>query len=254
MKFHTEGYGKPEPGIDVKVPNFGTGLKYEEGDLIYAFDELQKEFWDEAQTLTVETFSLATSVVSKGRSGGWLTVNGLPDLSVWSENDYRLWELFEMRIDTLLREKTRRDTIKERINAGPVLERFFASVPECKLIRALRDVFPMALKYDGLNTAITDAIGCDGKIGYLFEALKFQIFDTNQYVCDNRSRPISGVMGDPYRELYTQWAPSEVETTYYAHSSLSQDVVGGLRFRIERDIANGIICCYSPYEVLAMLV
>lgn len=64
----------------------------------FAFDEACERFWREAPELARRFFGEKTKIEQTGRSGGWLVVKGLKDLSNWSASDLSKWRRFEKAV------------------------------------------------------------------------------------------------------------------------------------------------------------
>lgn len=97
IEFHSDGYGSrnARPAVNVKVSRcgldsdalvaqFNCTKQDAERALQYAFESAQSNFWEQAQERVSELFPHdKATVYTEGRSGGWLVVHGLPDVSTW---------------------------------------------------------------------------------------------------------------------------------------------------------------------------
>lgn len=59
------------------------------------FESSREYFWEQVQDVANEIFPCDTKVYSAGRSGGWVVVWGLPDISYWDAIDLAKWRKFE---------------------------------------------------------------------------------------------------------------------------------------------------------------
>jgi len=116
----------PYPAINVKVHNFPDSSivvdKFNcddssaEAAIGFAWDEACEMFWETAKEYAIDTLSKAfgdymTShktfdVYSLGKSGGWLVVDGLPDIEDWTADQLKAWDNFEKRMQALLKDVT----------------------------------------------------------------------------------------------------------------------------------------------------
>lgn len=86
-------YGRRVPAVNVKVYNvpstnvvierFGCDEKTAEQALSYSHDSQQQIFWEDIHAVVLDIFGSHAKAYSAGRSGGWLVVNGLPDIESW---------------------------------------------------------------------------------------------------------------------------------------------------------------------------
>jgi len=102
-------YGKEYPAINVKCySRFGGNITAEElhcdettleKALEYAWDSSTSQFWDCVQD-TVEYYfpKYSVKVYSAGRSSGWVTVEGLPEIESWDAILVSAWGRLENSI------------------------------------------------------------------------------------------------------------------------------------------------------------
>ncbi len=62
--------------------------------LEYAWDRARDLFWEHAKDDAVNIFGNHAKVYSEGRQGGWLVVNGLPDVEEWDAIQLGKWAQF----------------------------------------------------------------------------------------------------------------------------------------------------------------
>ena len=102
VELHTDGYRTANPAINVKVRRgFGPDVaaiaerfhcdhETAEKALGFAWDMAQETFWEDAAGEVAEIFPNA-HMYREGRSGGWLTVHGLPEIESWDAIAVMRW-------------------------------------------------------------------------------------------------------------------------------------------------------------------
>src|ERR1700674_439434 len=96
VQTHRAGYGyggTAYPAINVKCygPSHGQAVanhfkcdeQVAERACQFAFESAQEQFWAQATEYATDVFGTRVKVWSGGRSGGWLLLGGLPELSDW---------------------------------------------------------------------------------------------------------------------------------------------------------------------------
>lgn len=77
----------------------------EQGDLDDSLDTAWRmaceNAWDDAREYAMDIFGPRAKVWSAGRSGGWLVVEGLPDIECWDAIDVSRWAKFQRAIEAL---------------------------------------------------------------------------------------------------------------------------------------------------------
>lgn len=124
--YYDRHYGA-HPSIDVRV--YGFGNKLDESDfncdkdcfekaMQFAWESQQEYFWDEAVDIAKDIFGKNAKVLSLGRSGGHLIVEGIPDIESWDAVYLAKWRGFRQRILQLIEWLTSDTAIKELIIAN----------------------------------------------------------------------------------------------------------------------------------------
>ena len=128
VEMYSGGYGRAgHPAINVKVHDFpsadeivdrfgcseATAMKAGE----YAFAVEQEVFWEGAKELARELFG-NVKVYSAGRSGGWLVVEGLPDVGSWDAITVLAWGRFERQLKADIASRTSKDSVFDGIEAN----------------------------------------------------------------------------------------------------------------------------------------
>lgn len=77
----------------------GAASEYPNGEFVVAEEIAREDGWERAQELADENWPERTvKVWSSGRSGGWLIVEGLPDIETWDAIAVARWARFEAAI------------------------------------------------------------------------------------------------------------------------------------------------------------
>jgi|GEM_PF-5438891 len=115
------------PAINVKVWSFGSGLdlvkqfncseEQSEHALAYAWNLARNRFWEDAYEIVQEIFP-GSKMYQEGRSGGWLTVHGLPDVNKWDAVTFAKWSSLQKRIKMLLADVCQNELILDDIEAN----------------------------------------------------------------------------------------------------------------------------------------
>jgi hypothetical protein len=95
IETHRSGYGGTAyPAINVKyygggcrtqdiAARFGCSDAQAEKAAQFAWESACEQFWEQAKERAAEIFGGRVKVYSAGRSGGWLILDGLPEVSEW---------------------------------------------------------------------------------------------------------------------------------------------------------------------------
>ena len=94
IQTHQDGYRPSNPAINVKVRQLGVTAEQiaehfqcseqtAQRALNFAFESAKEQFWEQAKEFAAEVFGRDVTVYTEGRSGGWLTLHGLPELETW---------------------------------------------------------------------------------------------------------------------------------------------------------------------------
>lgn len=129
VETHSEGYYGPQyPAVNVKVYHFpssdrvvkafGCDEETAERAIGFAFDMAQSYFWEGIADVAESTFGCKVTVSSAGRSGGWLVVDGLPDLGSWSGRELLRWTRFVHRVEREIAWLCSWEHVKEDIEAN----------------------------------------------------------------------------------------------------------------------------------------
>jgi hypothetical protein len=106
--------GAGHPAINVKYHGNGFMLKEKvmeqfkcsepcaEKALEYAWNMAQRDFWEDAEELVKDIFPEG-KMYSEGRSGGWLTVHGLPDVDTWDAIMVSRWSKLDKGIQNSMK-------------------------------------------------------------------------------------------------------------------------------------------------------
>lgn len=76
-----------------------------ERDQNFWWDESCRDHFEQARTLAKEIFD-AVDMWQEGRSGGWLVVQGLPDVRTWDAVMLGRWRKFETQVKVLVSDVT----------------------------------------------------------------------------------------------------------------------------------------------------
>lgn len=68
----------------------------------YAYEIARDGGWEAARELAAEVFPQSVDVWSDGRSGGWLVVDGLPDVEDWDAIQLGYWSKFVRGVQAIL--------------------------------------------------------------------------------------------------------------------------------------------------------
>ena len=93
VKVHQSLY----PYVAKVVERFKCSEEQAEQALEFAYNMAQRDFWEDAKELVKDIFPEGTMYQS-GRSGGWLTVHGLPDVDGWDATMVARWSKLERHI------------------------------------------------------------------------------------------------------------------------------------------------------------
>jgi hypothetical protein len=94
IETHSDGYRPSNPAINVKVRRMGITVaqvaehfqctqSIAQRAMDFAFESAQVQFWEQAKEFVADVFGSGVTVYSEGRSGGWLTLHGLPSIESW---------------------------------------------------------------------------------------------------------------------------------------------------------------------------
>lgn len=92
----------PHPAVNVKVRRWPSAVRIAEQfdcspqaaerALEFAFESARERFWKQAERIAAEIFAgWLCRFYSEGRSGGWLTVHGLPQVEFWDATMVSRW-------------------------------------------------------------------------------------------------------------------------------------------------------------------
>ena len=147
VETHGEHYGRQYPAVNVKVYKFPSTDKIadhfncEEAEASrageYAFESACETFWNEsAQGIADDVFGeKKVKVYSQGRSGGWLIVEGLPDIELWDLMMMNMWHSFETKIKKEVKYQTSEEIVFSNISVNewckPMAEKYnFVHLPD----------------------------------------------------------------------------------------------------------------------------
>ena len=114
-------------GIDYNAPELDTALEY-------AWESACEQFWEQAQDVANYALEGAEraeklngkpgryTVYSAGRSGGWLVVEGLPDLETWDAIMLGRWAKFAKTIAADIAYRLGFDALRDDIEANEWLK------------------------------------------------------------------------------------------------------------------------------------
>lgn len=120
--YHCEDRHLDMPGISVKSYNFPRtwffeSLGLDEGTAgpvcEKVFEECSAYFWLEADKICQDIYGPSANVMQAGRSGGWLCVDGLPEVTSWRKIWRGKWYDFEKRIHELFVEVNSEEYVKQ---------------------------------------------------------------------------------------------------------------------------------------------
>jgi len=128
IKMHGE-HGRYYPAINVKVYRLpwdaDTVAKHFNCDdatakqaAQYCFESEQEQFWDDAKGLAEMILGKSVSIYSGGRSGGWLEVDGLPEVESWDAIMLGKWARFAKAVKDEIEYRTSWEVAKESIKAN----------------------------------------------------------------------------------------------------------------------------------------
>lgn len=163
------------PAINVKVYGLMSGyldrivrqFKCSEEDaqraLDFAFEDQQQSFWDEIESVAQRIFGNNVRTFSEGRSGGWLSVRGLENVTDWKRGMLYKWERLEKLVAEDIAERTSYDSLAEAIEANrwaePMSEKYnFLTLKNGKTITVAK-VNQMVAQYR------EDLLDHGGKVG-----------------------------------------------------------------------------------------
>ena len=87
--------------------------------LQYAGESLAEMFWEDAEATARDIFGdKSLKVYSEGRSGGWLVVEGLPDIEYWDAIMLGKWRSLEVRLQNEVKYIGEFDYVIDRIEAN----------------------------------------------------------------------------------------------------------------------------------------
>lgn len=129
------GYGGYRPCVNVKAYSWPSDLAYmiwKEWPHVnlghaakvaeWAWEMAISCFWDEwntAEAMPRDYFPRHTvRIVCEGRSGGWLVVDGLPEVEEWDAVDLAYWRSFENDVRASVKHRCSWDQIKADIEAN----------------------------------------------------------------------------------------------------------------------------------------
>lgn len=130
VKFHNEGFGRTlYPTINIKSYTFGDGLDLEKEfgcneqtakqALEFAFDVLAESFFENVKESAKEIFDkYKVKVYRAGRMGGWLIIDGLPDIELWDAVILGKWAKFCKQVKEEKKYVENPENIKETILAN----------------------------------------------------------------------------------------------------------------------------------------
>lgn len=179
VTMHRENYGTANPSVCVKVYNVGASIEdvvakfacteaQAEKALGFAFDAACRAFWEYWQDTTGDCENGLSdnayfpghdvTVHCEGRSGGWLIVNGLPEIDEWDAILVTCWNKFQKDVKADVDYRMGKDTLLEDIDANKwhlegASEFNFCDVPDkgtvC-LAEVVQDVRAYAKRTHGL--------------------------------------------------------------------------------------------------------
>jgi hypothetical protein len=156
------GRGNTEvPAINVKVYSWAHSSKIEEHfkcseevaerSLQFAFESAQEVFWENIQETAEQMLGASVKVYQSGRSGGWLVVDGLPEVESWDAILVSKWGAFEKAVKADINDRMQVANLIEDIEANRWAEEYaqrfnFLDTPESvKCIADLRKVETQAV-------------------------------------------------------------------------------------------------------------
>ena len=97
----------------------GCSLAQAETCLQYVGETLAERFWEDAEDTARDIFGdKSLTVYSEGRSGGWLVVNGLPDIEYWDAIMLGKWRSLKVRLQNEIKHIGDFDDIIDLIEAN----------------------------------------------------------------------------------------------------------------------------------------
>lgn len=129
VQTHSAGYGPPSyPALNVKyygrshvnavVAHFNCDDKTAEQACEFAWQSARENFWEQAPELARDIFGPHVNVFSAGRSGGWLIVEGLPDVESWDAIALGKWSKFARLIAADIKWRTDWEQVRDDIEAN----------------------------------------------------------------------------------------------------------------------------------------
>lgn len=105
------------PSIAGIAERFGCSHDAAQRALEYARESAQQRFWEDVQE-TAEHYLGEVKVWQEGRSGGWLVVDGLPEIESWDAIQLSKWARFEKAVRTEIGYLTSAESVCEDIDAN----------------------------------------------------------------------------------------------------------------------------------------
>jgi hypothetical protein len=127
VTIHRDGFGPWHPAVNVKVHNvpltaedvmreFGADEETAGRAVNFALDAATRAFWmywGRTDALTSYFPDTGARAVQEGRMGGWLAVEGLPDIEEWTDADMAAWDKFETEVE---------EDVKARIDKAALMD------------------------------------------------------------------------------------------------------------------------------------
>ena len=129
LRYTRGAWRDPLPALNVKVHSLGLDAsavasefkcdqQTAERALQFAFDAQQRNFWEGCDEIATDIFGEHVKVYSDGRSGGWLTVEGLGDVTMWDVIAISRWARFAKAICADIAWRISADVLREDIDAN----------------------------------------------------------------------------------------------------------------------------------------
>ena len=126
QRFPDFGSNYGRGGVEAVRERFGCSEATAGRALEFAWEAQAREFWewddnDDASPLKehlLPAFGGTLTITQEGRSGGWLVVEGLPDVEDWTRKQARAWKRFESEIEGQIEYLTAWAQIEELIYAN----------------------------------------------------------------------------------------------------------------------------------------
>lgn len=160
--FHSaDNWRTKNPAINVKVYNLPTteqiverfkcSAKDADRALKFAFETAQQTFWGDIESEAQEIFGEHVRTFSEGRSSGWLTIHGLPEIEEWDATLLSKWNKFAKLVAENIAHLTSSETIIEDIEANrwtePMSEKYNFYTTKTEKTVCIAEINQMVAQY-----------------------------------------------------------------------------------------------------------